>query len=145
MRYVSQILRNKPSADVAAIAPDRSVYEMLELLARRNIGAVVVMEGAQLVGIVSERDYARSIALLGRSSKDTLVREIMTERVLVISPTHQVGQCLALMTDKRVRHLPVVENNTVIGLISIGDVVKDIIAEQEHRIADLEAYIAPGR
>lgn len=145
MRYVSHILRNKPTADVAAIAPHQTVYEMLELLARRNIGAVVVMEGTQLVGIVSERDYARSIALLGRSSKDTLVREIMTERVLVISPTHQVSQCLALMSDKRVRHLPVVENNTVIGLISIGDVVKDIIAEQEHRIADLEAYIAPGR
>ncbi len=145
MRYVSQILRSKPSSDVAAIAPDQTVYEMLELLARRNIGAVVVMEGTQLVGIVSERDYARSIALRGRSSKDTTVREIMTERVLVISPTHQVSQCLALMSDKRVRHLPVVENNTVIGLISIGDVVKDIIAEQEHRIADLEAYIAPGR
>ena len=144
MRFVRQILRNK-GADVASMAPHQTVYEMLELMTRLNIGAVVVMQGDQLVGIATERDYARSVVLLGRASKDTPIGEIMSDEVLVVSPSHQVSQCMALMTDKRVRHLPVVEDGRVVGLVSIGDVVKDIIAEQEHVIADLEAYIAPGR
>ena len=144
MRYVRHVLKNK-GADVASMAPHQTVYEMLELLTRLNIGAVVVMDGDQLVGIVTERDYARSVVLLGRSSKDTPIRDIMTDEVLVVTPNHRVSQCMALMTDKRVRHLPVVEDGRVVGLVSIGDVVKDIIAEQEHVIADLEAYIAPGR
>ena len=144
MRLVRQILRSK-GADVASMAPHQTVYEMLELMTRLNIGAVVVMDGERLAGIVTERDYARSVVLLGRASKDTPIRDIMTDEVLVVSPTHKVSQCMALMTDKRVRHLPVVEDGRVVGIVSIGDVVKDIIAEQEHIIADLEAYIAPGR
>ena len=144
MRYVRHVLKNK-GADVASMAPHQTVYEMLELMTRLNIGAVVVMDGERLAGIVTERDYARSVVLLGRASKDTPIRDIMTDEVLVVSPTHKVSQCMALMTDKRVRHLPVVEDGRVVGIVSIGDVVKDIIAEQEHIIADLEAYIAPGR
>ena len=126
MRDVRDILKKK-GGNVVAMGPDDTVYEMLEL------------------GIVSERDYARSVALLGRSSKETLVRDIMTARVLVVSPTHRVQDCMELMTDKHIRHLPVVEGERVIGLVSIGDVVKEIITEQQSLIADLENYIGPAR
>lgn len=144
MRCVRDILKRKGS-DVASMTPDESVFAMLELMAKRNIGAVLVMDGAQILGIVSERDYARGVVLKGRTSRDMAVREIMSSPVLTVAPTNRVQECMALMTEKRVRHLPVVENDRVIGLVSIGDVVKEIITEQEALITDLENYIGPAR
>ncbi len=147
MRFVSEVLRRK-GHDVASVRPDQTVFEMLELMSRLNIGAVVVLEGsgedARLVGIATERDYARSVVLLGRSSKDTLVREIMTPDPIVISPSTRTRECLAIMTERRVRHLPVVHEGRLAGLISIGDAVKTIMEEQEALIADLESYISPS-
>jgi CBS domain-containing protein len=146
MRFISEVLRRK-GHDVASVRPDQTVYEMLELMTQRNIGAVVVLEGggehARLVGICTERDYARSVVLLGRSSKDTLVREIMTPDPIVVSPSSRVRECMAIMTERRVRHLPVVKDGQLVGLISIGDAVKTIMDEQEALIADLESYISP--
>jgi CBS domain-containing protein len=110
-------------------------------MARREVGAVVVLEGARLVGILSERDYARKIILLGKASKDTPVRDIMTQRVVCVSPTTTIDECMALMTDKRCRHLPVLEGERVTGVVSIGDVVKHTIAEQQFIIEQLEHYI----
>lgn len=144
MRCVRDILKKK-GADVVSMAPDETVYAMLELMAKHNIGAVLVFDGITLAGIVSERDYARSVILKGRSSKEMAVREIMSSPVLVVAPTDRVQACMTLMTEKRVRHLPVVENAQVIGVISIGDVVKEIMTEQESLIADLESYIGPTR
>ncbi len=144
MRYVRQILNHK-GTDVVTISPDQTVFEALELMAIHNIGAVAVLENSRLVGIFSEREYARSVILLGRASKDTPIRDIMISRVLYVTPAHHVNECMALMTEKRVRHLPVVDNDQLVGLISLGDVVKDIISEQNHMIEDLEAYISPGR
>jgi CBS domain-containing protein len=146
MRFISEVLRRK-GHDVASVRPDQTVYEMLELMMQRNIGAVVVLEGggehARLVGICTERDYARSVVLLGRSSKDTLVREIMTPDPIVVTPSHRVRECMQIMTERRVRHLPVVKDGQLVGLISIGDAVKTIMDEQEALIADLESYISP--
>jgi CBS domain-containing protein len=141
MVRAKDILRTKGHR-VWSIAPDATVYEALTMMAEKNVGAVLVMEGNRLVGILSERDYARKIALHGKTSKDTLVREIMTERVMYVRPEQTAEECMALMTDKRVRHLPVMEGDEVIGIISIGDVVKSIISEQEFMIEQLERYIA---
>ena len=147
MRFVSEVLRRK-GHDVASVRPDQTVYEMLELMTRHNIGAVVVLEGsgehARLVGIATERDYARSVVLLGRSSKETLVREIMTPDPIVGSPSDRVRDCMEIMTERRVRHLPVQKDGRLVGLISIGDAVKTIMDEQEALIADLETYISPS-
>ena len=144
MLFVREVLRRKGSS-VAAIHPDQTVYEMLELMTRLNIGAVPVMVGERLVGIASERDYARSVVLLGRSSKDTPVRDIMTADPIVVGPSQRIRHCMQLMTEKRIRHLPVVEDDRLIGIISIGDVVKTIMDEQEALISDLESYISPSR
>lgn len=144
MRLVREVLRKKP-AGITSVSPDTTVFEMLGVMAERNVGAVVVIEDGRLAGIVSERDYARSVVLKGRSSKDTPVREIMTARVVTVTPEHRVRDCMALMTDKRVRHLPVLEDGRLVGVVSIGDVVKEVIAEQESLIADLEHYIDPAR
>jgi CBS domain-containing protein len=138
---VGEILRTK-GHEVWSIAPDATVYDALKLMADKNIGAVLVMEGDRLEGILSERDYARKIILQGRSSKDTLVREIMATRVICVHPEQTAEECMALMTDKRVRHLPVLEDDRVIGVISIGDVVKSIISDQEFTIEQLEHYIS---
>lgn len=147
MRFVSEVLRRK-GHDVASVRPDQTVYEMLELMTQRNIGAVVVLEGsgedARLVGIATERDYARSVVLLGRSSKETLVRDIMTPDPIVVSPSDRVRECMEIMTERRVRHLPVQKDGRLVGLISIGDAVKTIMDEQEALIADLETYISPS-
>ena len=141
MSTVREILRNK-GCDVWSIAPDATVYEALCLMADKNVGAVLVIDACTLVGILSERDYARKVILHGKSSRDTLVREIMTERMVYVRPEQTAEECMALMTEKRVRHLPVLEGDRLVGVVSIGDVVKGIISEQEFVIDQLEHYIS---
>ncbi|MER3443539.1 MAG: histidine kinase [Meiothermus sp.] len=130
---------------VHTISPDATVFEALERMAMYDIGALVVMEDERVVGIFSERDYARKVVLVGRVSRETKVREIMTDEVITVSPETTVGECMALMTGKRIRHLPVLEGENLVGLISIGDVVKAIMSEQELMIAELESYITGSR
>lgn len=141
MRTVSDILADKGS-DVRAVSPFDTVLHALEVMAEHEIGAVLVMDVDRLVGILSERDYARRVVLMGRASRDSAVREIMTPSVVCVPPTRTVEECMALMTEKRVRHLPVVEHKNLIGLVSIGDVVKAMLAEQEFTINQLQSYIA---
>ncbi|GIK42288.1 MAG: histidine kinase [Chloroflexota bacterium] len=140
MKTVNQLLQNKGSR-VWSIGPDALVIEALKLMAEKEVGALVVLEGDQVVGILSERDYARKVSLLGKSSKTTPVREIMTEKVVFIRPEQTVEDCMALMTNKRIRHLPVIDGDRLVGVISIGDVVKEVISQQEFIIAQLENYI----
>lgn len=140
MKTVNQLLQNKGSR-VWSIGPDALVIEALKLMAEKEVGALVVLEGDQVVGILSERDYARKVSLLGKSSKTTPVREIMTEKVVFIRPEQTVEDCMALMTNKRIRHLPVMDGDRLVGVISIGDVVKEVISQQEFIIAQLENYI----
>ncbi len=137
---VSQLLQAK-GHDVWSVTPDTSVYSALKLMADKNVGALPVFEADQLVGMFSERDYARKVILLGQSSRYLPVREIMTSIVASVIPEHSIEDCMELMTDKRVRHLPVFEDDRVIGVISIGDVVKSLISEQESIIHQLEQYI----
>lgn len=137
---VRQILERK-GGQIWWIRPDAWVYEALELMAEKNIGAVLVLEHGELAGILSERDYARKVILKGRLSRNTRVREIMSERVVGVGPEQTLGECMALMTDKRIRHLPVVEEGHLIGVISIGDVVRAIISEQEFVIQQLQDFI----
>lgn len=137
---VQQLLGRKTHR-LLAIAPEASVFDALTLMAEHDIGSLIVMDGERLAGIFSERDYARQIVLLGKSSKDTRVRDIMTHKVLCVSPEQTVDDCMALMTQKRVRHLPVLDHKKVIGVVSIGDVVKVVISEQRHFIEQLEQYI----
>jgi CBS domain-containing protein len=141
MKGIAQILRGKPSKVVHAIAPNDTVYDAVKKMAEQGIGALLVMEGEKIVGIISERDYARKIALAGRSSKDTPVSVIMTTEVLCVGPLQTTEECMAIMTENRVRHLPVIDSGTLIGLVSIGDLVKDIISEQQFIIEQLEHYI----
>jgi CBS domain-containing protein len=140
MKTVEQILAGKAQR-LLSVPPDETVFDALKMMAEHEIGALVVLDGERLVGIFSERDYARKVILFGKSSKETLVREIMTDRVLCVRPDQTVDQCMALMTDKRVRHLPVLDHKKVIGVISIGDVVKEVISEQRFMIEQLEHYI----
>ena len=140
MKTVAQLLALKPSG-IVAIAPEVTVLDAIKLLAEKNVGAVLVMDGPRLVGMFSERDYVRKVDLKGKSSANTPVREVMTREVVFVAPTHTNEDCMALMTDKRVRHLPVVANDQVVGLLSIGDLVKDIISEQQFIISQLESYI----
>jgi CBS domain-containing protein len=137
---VRQLLEGKGRA-VYSVAPEAAVLEAIRLMAEHHVGALLVMTGAVLDGIVSERDYARKVILLGRSSADTPVRDIMTAAVLSVSLDDSVQTCMQLMTDKRVRHLPVTEGGRVIGMVSIGDLVKAVIAEQRQQIEQLESYI----
>lgn len=139
MTSVRQMLRNK--TDVYAVSPDDTVYDALMLMADRNIGSVLVMEGGELRGILTERDYARKGILQGRASKDTKVGEIMTPRIICVAPGVTADECMVLMTDQRVRHLPVMEGGRVVGLISIGDVVRAILDEQRSTIDALQSYI----
>ncbi len=145
MQTVRGLLRGKGS-QVYSISPEASVYDALKIMAEKGVGALVVLtrEG-ELAGIVSERDYARKVEVLGKTARETSVREIMTERVVCVRPDQTVEECMALMTNKRIRHLPVIEGNTLTGIISIGDVVKAIISEQEFMIEQLENYIAGTR
>ena len=141
MKPVSELLK-KREGTLWHVRPDDSVYSALQLLAQHEVGALVVMDGGRLVGIVSERDYTRKIALQGRSSKDTTVAEIRTAEVLTVAPGTGTRGCMALMGEKRVRHLPVVDKGTVLGMISIRDIMDDIIADHERTIAQLESYIS---
>jgi CBS domain-containing protein len=141
MKKVAQILRSKSDPIIHTIVPTASMFDALMLMAEKNIGALLVMQGETIVGMLSERDYARKIVLMGRSSKETPVRDVMTRRVLYVGPQQSTEECMALMTDKRLRHLPVLDDGKLIGLISIGDLVKDIISEQNFVIEQLQSYI----
>jgi len=143
MTLVKQLLRSKGS-EVVTVTPDTSVYDALQTMAEKNIGALVVVEKDEVVGIISERDYARKVILQGKTSIKVPVQEIMTERVYFVYPENTIEQCMALMTDKRVRHLPVLENDKLAGIVSIGDAVKAIISNQEFMIEQLENYIVGG-
>jgi len=140
MVTVRQVLNRKGSA-IWSTHPEASVYEALQLMAQKDVGALVVMLEGRLVGIFSERDYARKVILHGKTSRETQVSEIMTPNVYTVHPEQSMEACMALMTDKHIRHLPVVEGEQVIGVISIGDVIKTIITEQEFVINQLENYI----
>jgi CBS domain-containing protein len=141
MKTVAQILKSKSDGSVHHVAPATSVFDAIKLMADKNIGALLVLEGDKIVGIITERDYARKVIVTGRSSKDTAVREIMTSQVMYVRPNQSNEECMALMTDNRVRHLPVMDSGKLVGLISIGDLVKDIISEQKFIIEQLEHYI----
>lgn len=141
MRTVRQLLDSK-SPEIHSISPDAPVIDAIRLMAERRIGALLVMDGTRLAGMLSERDYARKIVLQGRSSKDTPVRDIMTAEVVSVGPHHNTEQCMQLVTDSRIRHLPVIEDGQVIGLISIGDLVKAVIESQQQELEHLQRYIA---
>jgi CBS domain-containing protein len=143
MFIVRHILETK-GYDVWSVNPETTIYEALQLLADKGIGAVLVMEDDALVGIFSERDYARKVVLEGKSSRTTPVREGMTARVIYVRPDQSVDTCMALMTEHHIRHLPVLDGNRVVGVISIGDVVKSVISEQANTIHHLETYITEG-
>ena len=140
MKPVSELLRSRP-ATVRRVAPDENVFDALGLLADYEVGALAVMDGEKLVGIFSERDYTRKIALQGKNSKDTPVSEIMTRSVFTVSPGTRTRECMALMSQKKIRHLPVVEGDKVLAMISIRDIMDDIIADHEITIAQLQSYI----
>jgi len=140
MQYVHDVLNDKGS-EVWTVDPGTTVYEALEIMADKNVGALVVVDDDKLIGIFSERDYARGLALKGKRSRETSVKDTMTDVVVTVSPSHSMKDCMEFMTNQRVRHLPVMEEGRVIGLVSIGDVVKSIMSYQEHMIQQLEAYI----
>ncbi len=143
MKTVRDLLRAKKSQDVWSVPPDTLVYRALQLLNEKGIGALLVMEKGELVGIVSERDYARKVILEGKSSKETPTKEIMSTKIYVVTPDSTMEECMGLMTEQRVRHLPVIEKGTkrILGVISIGDVLKSIISEQKFMIENLSGYI----
>jgi CBS domain-containing protein len=136
---VRDMLRGK--SDVYAVRPGDTVYDALRLMADKNIGAVIVRSDQKLEGILSERDYARKVILVGKTSRETLVKEIMTTSVVSIDPDWTADQCMALMTEKRIRHLPVIERDRLVGVISIGDVVRAVVDDQQFTITSLERYI----
>ena len=145
MKSAAQILKSKPEQTVETVTPSTSVFDAVKRMAEKNIGALLIMEDANIAGIFTERDYARKIILMGRSSKETPVRDIMTFPVMFVRPDQTNEECMALMTDNRMRHLPVGDRGRLIGIISIGDLVKDIISEQKFIIEQLEHYIKGDR
>ncbi|CAG1017704.1 Inosine-5'-monophosphate dehydrogenase [Burkholderiaceae bacterium] len=145
MKTVAQILQSKEHRTVYTMGPTASVYDAVKLMAEKNIGALVLVEDGKVVGIVSERDYARKIVLMARSSKDTRLAEVMSSPVMYVHPHQTSDECMALMTENRLRHLPVLEDGQLIGLVSIGDVVKATISEQQFIIDQLEHYISGQR
>ena len=138
---IGAVLRQK-AGEVLSVAPDASVYQAIEMMADKGVGALLVMEHGQLLGIVSERDYARKVVLQGHSSKEMPVSAIMSSPVVTVTRQHTVGECLRIITDRHFRHLVVTENNTVVGVVSIGDLVNCVITEQEQTIRHLHAYIS---
>jgi CBS domain-containing protein len=140
MKTVHQLLESKGRA-IVSVPPNAKVIDALRVMAERGIGAVLVVDNDRLVGIMSERDYARKVILKGKSSQETHVREIMTERVIYVRPQQTVPECMAVMTNKRVRHLPVLDGDRLVGVLSLGDLVKETISEQEFIIQQLENYI----
>jgi CBS domain-containing protein len=140
MKTIKQILQSK-TRGILSISPDATVYDALKLMAEKEVGALLVMEADKLVGIISERDYARKVILLGKSSKEIHVSDIMTSKIIYVNTAQTVDECMALMTDKRVRHLPVYEDARLVGVVSIGDLVKEAISEREYIIKQLESYI----
>jgi len=143
MKTVRDLLKQK-GREVWSVTPDSTVYAALQLMADKNIGALLVLDGGRPVGIFSERDYARQVILKGKTSKDTPVRDVMTSRVVFVRPEQSIEECMALMTDKRFRHLPVLEEGQLAGLLSIGDVVKALISERDFLIEQLANYISSG-
>ncbi|MBC8021929.1 MAG: CBS domain-containing protein [Burkholderiales bacterium] len=141
MKSVAELLKSKPTR-VVSVRPEQSVLEAIKILASEDIGAAIVMTGERIAGIFSERDYTRKIVLKGRSSDTTKVEEIMTANVIVVSPRTKTRECMHLMTEKNIRHLPVVDDGRVIGMVSIRDIVSDIIADQDFTIEQLEHYIS---
>ena len=141
MKRVKDILKFK-GHDIWSVTPASSVYDAIHFMAEKEIGALMVIENGQLVGIISERDYARQIIIKGRSSVTTKVNEIMTTKVINAKPENEVSECMSLMTENRIRHLPILDGTQVVGMISIGDLVNAIMAEQQSTIQDLEKYIS---
>lgn len=140
MKPVSELLKTRPNT-VRRVDPDESVFNALQLLAQYEVGALIVMQGDTLAGIVSERDYTRKVALKGKNSRETKVADIMTRQVQTVTPQTTTDECMALMSQNKFRHLPVVDGNAVVGMISIRDIMDDIIADQEHTITQLQNYI----
>ena len=144
MRTTVQDLLTKKGSRVITVSPTSTVYDAIQTLAVNNIGAVLVLDGGRLVGIVSERDYARQVILKCKASKDTAVREIMTTAIVSVLPEQSIGECMALMTEKRFRHLPVVVGEELLGILSVGDLMKALLDEQAFKIEQLESYISSG-
>ena len=144
MKNVKEILRSKAKSDVYTIAPDATVLSAIQLMAEKSIGSLLVMESNKLVGIITERDYSRKVILAGKSSRNTMVKEIMDQSLLVIKPGTTIEECMALMIENSVRYLPVIEEGQVIGVISMGNVVNTIISEQNIVIKNLNQYIMQG-
>ena len=141
MRTVRQLLESKP-VEIHAVTPDAPVIDAIRLMAEHHVGALLVMDGSRLAGILSERDYARKVVLQGRSSKDTPVRDIMTAQVITVGPGDSADHCMQVVTDHRIRHLPVLDGDAVLGVVSIGDLVRAVIEEQRQELDHLQRYIA---
>lgn len=144
MPTARDLLKAKTGGGIFSVTPESTVLEALKVMAERNVGAMLVMSGEKIEGILSERDIVRKVDLLGKTSANTLVREIMTEKVLYVGPNQPLDECMAIMTEKRIRHLPVMDNGQLLGVISIGDVLRDVIHEQKFLISQLEHYISGG-
>jgi CBS domain-containing protein len=141
LETLGSILASKPR-EIWSVGPEATVYDAIAMMMEKSVGALLVVTGGVLIGIVSERDYARKVILLGRSSKETRVRDIMTQPVITVSPSDSVDECMRIMTEKRIRHLPVLEGTNIVGIVSIGDLVKSIISAQAHTIGQLHTYIS---
>jgi CBS domain-containing protein len=141
MKPVADLLKTRQYREIYSVAPTATVFEAITLLAEKGVGALMVLDQGKLVGIFSERDYTRKIAILGKNSRETRVSDIMTSPVLYVTPNHRTRECMALMSDKNIRHLPVLDQGQVVGMLSIRDLMNDLIADHEFTIAQLESYI----